>query len=114
MDDDATEAIFAGRVLVRCGDHLVEQIPISTSAMRAMQFRAYQIEGSFLARSPDGSAWIFMDGRTGGPVRWRLCDSSPHRNENAGHLADLGVRVLDVEQAQEEFKAAGGTLLDVT
>jgi hypothetical protein len=34
MDDDATEAIFAGRVLVRCGDHLIEQIPISTGTSK--------------------------------------------------------------------------------
>ena len=105
-------AIFAGRVLARCGEHLIEHIPISTGTVRAMQFRAYQIEGSFLAQSLDGSAWIFMDGRTGGPVRWQLSDSSPHRDENARYLADLGVRILDADPAK--FKRAGVPVVDVT
>jgi hypothetical protein len=105
-------AIFAGRVLARCGEHLIEQIPISTGTVQAMQFRAYQIDGSFLARSSDGLAWIFMDGRTGGPVRWQLCDSSPHRDENARYLADLGVPVVDF--VFPGTQKAGVPVVDVT
>jgi hypothetical protein len=115
MDDDATEATFAGRVLVRDGEFLIEcELPGAGSGVRLAAFRSYQLDGSFLVPAPDGLAWIFLDGRTDGPVRWRLVDTGPDRDDGARQMADLGVRVLDVEQAQAEFAAAGIPIMDVT
>jgi hypothetical protein len=106
--DDKPEAVFAGRLLVQDGGHLIE-CAIGATMTR---MHAFKIDGAFLTRTDHG-AWLFVGG-VAGPMRPALTDDGPDRDRAAQALHALGVPILSAEDAQAAYQAAGKPIHNIT
>ncbi|MCW2240659.1 hypothetical protein [Azospirillum canadense] len=97
--------VFAGKVLERVEDHLHETGPSQHAARRL----SYRLTGAFLARPPEGGAWLFVAGAepSAPTVRLALLDDSPGQDNNATTLAALGVPILSAPEAEANYAQAG-------
>ena len=106
--DDKPEAVFAGRLLVQDGGHLIECAVGATMT----HMHAYKLDGAFLTRTEAG-AWLFVGG-VAGPMRPALTDDGPDRDRAAQALHALGVPILAPEDAQAAYQAAGRPIHNIT
>ena len=102
------EATFAGRLLVKDGDFLVECQPGARTT-----FHSYKIEGAFLCRTLEGKAWRFVEGvrQFGTTVRSVLTEDGPDMDAAAQELAALGVRILSADEARADVDREGVPVL---
>lgn len=101
------EALFAGKLLVQDGGHLIE-CAIGATLTR---MHAFKLDGAFLTQA-DG-VWLFVGG-VSGPMRPALTDDGPDRDRAAQALHALGVPILAPEDAQAAYQAAGKPIHNIT
>lgn len=106
------EAVFAGKLLVRDGDHLIECAVSATTT----RMHAFKLDGAFLTPlCSEAGAWLFVGGSpANGPMRPALTDDSPDRDRAAQALHALGVPILSAEDAQVAYQTVGKPLYNIT
>ncbi|MDH5727392.1 MAG: hypothetical protein OEZ58_00165 [Gammaproteobacteria bacterium] len=110
MNRHQEEAYFSGKNFFKSGKFLIENVV--DIGVQLTSTYSYMIDGSFILEREND--FLFVDGRTSGPVRWMLIDSSPERQQNADSLIALGVPMVSISEARINIDQADVPLLNIT
>jgi|APFre7841882630_1041343.scaffolds.fasta_scaffold05313_3 hypothetical protein len=112
------EALFAGKLFVLSSDgqHLMmcdAPMPAEGATMRMITTLAVQVHGAFIVAQT--GRWLLVGGWSEHRhLRQTFFDDSTERDANAASMADLGIPVLSIDEANANLREAALPLNSIT